>query len=748
MRDGSRLTTLGARLEWTLVATACALNLWILRTETWVVPNFNDSSLHLAMIRWARYQADHGRVPLSGWYPHMSTGSALFTSYQTLAHLIGTLASYVVGVDAFYYWSLYLLLALWPLSVYWGGRLLALDRWSAALAALAAPLMVSVPHYGFEDTSFTWWGLGMWSQLWGMWALPIVLGVTWRAIDRRGSMAVAALALGLLVCLHFMTAYLAFAALAAWVFLGGRPIVRAGRACLIGLGAFATALWAVVPVIGGAAWHPSHEFERGTFWINSYPLSQILGWLVHGQLFDAGRLPVVSVAAGVGLAVCVFLARRERTSRALLALGLVSLFLYSGRATWGSLVDVMPGAHDLYMHRYLMGVQLSAIWMAGVGLAWTAHFVAEYAGRLPGVRMRQATTVCLLASAFVLAPGWQQVAVNRGYDAGAKTVQQAADRAQLGDVETLLAIVRTRGGGRVYAGSSGNWGQTWKIGYVPLYNVLENEDADSVGFLLRVPAVISDAEAYFDPGDPGQYDVFDVRYLLLPPGQRPVVKADLVAALPAASLWEIHTSGYMEIADTIGPAWDANRDEMGSVMRRLAAAHLPDQHLYPVLRFPSTPVGDPTATPGVTGSPGNVLGEHDGALDGEFDATVELNRPSAVILKASYDPGWVAIVDGRRVTPYMVAPAYPAVNLTAGPHTVRWVWESHIPYPLLFLAGAVVIALLARFDSRAQALLAAWDRRRARAWSALLGPHPQPADDGDPSLERSLRARSHGGDAT
>ena len=51
-------------------------------------------------------------------------------------------------------------------------------------------LPVSATNYGNELGSYVWRGYGMFPQLWGMWLLPIALGLTWRAVD-AGRLAVA-----------------------------------------------------------------------------------------------------------------------------------------------------------------------------------------------------------------------------------------------------------------------------------------------------------------------------------------------------------------------------------------------------------------------------------------------------------------------------------------------------------------------------------------------------------------------------
>src|SRR5207247_6759951 len=105
-------------------------------------------------------------IPLDGWYPELGLGSPQFHHYQSLPHITTAYVSKLFGVGRSFRWSLYLLLASWPISVYWGARLLGWDRWSSGAAALVAPLLASATGYGFEHGNYVWRGLGEWSQLW------------------------------------------------------------------------------------------------------------------------------------------------------------------------------------------------------------------------------------------------------------------------------------------------------------------------------------------------------------------------------------------------------------------------------------------------------------------------------------------------------------------------------------------------------------------------------------------------------
>ena len=88
-----------------------------------------------------------------------------------------------VDPDSVFRWSIYLLLALWPLSVYWCGRLFGLSRWTAAAAAAVSPFLPSAAGIGYETRAYVWAGYGVWTQLWASWTLPLAWGFTYRALS-------------------------------------------------------------------------------------------------------------------------------------------------------------------------------------------------------------------------------------------------------------------------------------------------------------------------------------------------------------------------------------------------------------------------------------------------------------------------------------------------------------------------------------------------------------------------------------
>jgi hypothetical protein len=682
-----------------LPGVAILFNLWVLRAERITTSNFNDSSVHIAMLRWARYQIDQGRIPLDGWYPNLGMGLPQFTHYQSLPHLIAAYISTVVGTDTTYYWSLYLLLAFWPISVYVGSRLLGWDRWTAAAAALVAPLLVSATSYGYEHTSYMWWGLGMWTQLVGMWLLPLAWGLSWRAVSGRGSYALGALAVALTIACHFLTGYLALLMIAIWVVIKPSELfVRLLRCGVVGGGAALIASWVIIPLLSDSRWQLATQYNQGTFWDDSFGAPKVLGWLFTGQIYDEGRLPVVTVLVAVGIAVCAFRFRKDERARALLGAWALSLLLFFGRPTLGSALKVLPGSDDLLFHRFLNGVHMAGIILAGVGASWLASLVIqEGRRRLPRVGVAVAAVGVAGIGLLALLPAWTGVGTYDMQHAPLQLHQQLADATDGADLQVLIDQVKLQGGGRVYAGSPGNWGAQYDIGFVPVFNVLENQDIDAIGFYLRTSSLMADDEVLFDERNPAQYDLFNIKYLILPADRPPAVSARLLASQGRHTLWQVATSGYLEVVDTVAPPIVANRRNIGKQTAAFVASSQLANHQYPTVAF----AGDPAAQPSLTSAPvtpseaGTVESQSSRPMDGSFRGIIDANRQAVVLLKASYDPGWKLTVDGVDVKTQMIAPALVGGLVSPGRHTILFQYVRYPYYPELLVLGLITLLGLA-----------------------------------------------------
>ncbi len=676
-------------------------SLLTLSGELATVQPVNDEAVHFEMVSWAVQQMHHGNViPLDGWFPFLSLGDAQFSHYQSLPHLITAYFSLIFGTASTERWLGYLLFALFPISVYAGSRLLGWSAWAAGGAALLTPLLVSVSGYGYESFSYTWLGNGLWSQEWGMFLLPLAWGLSWRAVNGtgRGKYALAALVVGLTIAMHFLTGYFALLSIGVFVIVIWRGLLpRIGRAAIVFGGAALVASWVVIPLLTGAAYFNLSEFNQNTFWLNSWGAPKILGWLFTGQVFDAGRFPIVSLLVALGTVICVYRFRSDPRARALLGLMALSLVLFSGRPTFGLVLNLLPGSSDLLLHRYLMGVQLAGLMLAGIGLAWAGETALKLVkARRPRIRLVPIAAGLMGAAVLLTLPAWLDRAAYAASDAGSIAVQVESDQTDGAALDVLLDIIKTQGGGRAYAGMPGNWGAQYEIGQVPVFEYLADNSVDEVGFLLRTPSLVADNEAYFNQNDPAQYQLYNVRYILMPEGMQPPVPATLIASSGRHRLWTVATSGYLQVVDTSAIV-EANRADMATQMQPFLRSAEFEQGDLATVAFNGGAAATPTLP--VTASPTTPPGTNTDTVvdgqDGTYAGIVTANRTAAVVLKATYDPGWHVTVDGRTATPYMVVPGFVAVTVGPGRHTVVFQYRAYANYPLLLGAGVLTLLGLA-----------------------------------------------------
>src|ERR1700684_3882803 len=236
---------------WSIVAAAVAWNLVSLRALTHGVAYLNDSSLHEQMVRFATAQLRAGHLPLTSWFPFLGEGSPQFLHYQSLPAILTGALGLLPGPAVAFRWSLYLLLSLWPVSVYLSARAFGAGRPAAAASAAMAPFLVSVTGVGYEQHAYLWTGYGVWTQLWASWTLPLAWGGSWLSIRDGGGYLPAVALTALTVALHFETGYLALSVLLVWPLVAGRPLgARLRRAALLLGGSLFAAGWGGVSLAG------------------------------------------------------------------------------------------------------------------------------------------------------------------------------------------------------------------------------------------------------------------------------------------------------------------------------------------------------------------------------------------------------------------------------------------------------------------------------------------------------------------
>lgn len=681
------------------------------------MPYLNDAALHEEMVRFALSKIEAGHFPPDSWFPFLNIGSPQYLHYQSLGAMITALLAWVIGVANAFTWTSWLLVACWPICVYAAGRLFGLSRGAAVGAAVLSPFLSSFTRVGFEQFSYLWSGYGLWSQLWAMWTLPFAWALSWRAVEERRFVVAAAVTVAASASFHFETGYLAFAGVVLFVFVHPSQLrERTGRALLVLGGAAALAAWVIVPLVAQGEWAAVNQFLQGGADANSYGASRVLSAFFEGNLLDWHHLPLITVLFLVGLIVSLVYWRLPAgaeavgngAGRGLVVLFGFSLLLFFGRPTLGPLLDVLPGAEDLFLRRFVVGVQLAALFLAGIGAAWLARNAASALAwairRLGPGRERLASAAGAIAVGCVaialLVPACSFVVGQGDVDSSLVARQAAAGRAGV-ELDDLVRTIKEEGGGRTFAGDPSDWGADFTVGEVPVYKYLASREVDEVGFTLRTASLMSDPEVEFAADNPADYRAFAIRWLILPLGMPPEVPATKLERRGRYVLWEMPADGYVQVVDTRGSI-AATSSDLGSFSAVFLAALPLDDPVYPTVSYGGRPPVAGTLAAGEEPSapPGRVLRERADLPGGTASALVSMKRKGVVLLSASYDPGWQAFVGGRPVRTEMVAPALVGVEVGPGTHRVRFVYGGFPDYPELLLLGAAGLLGLVLLERR------------------------------------------------
>lgn len=707
-----------------VLLSAIAFNLYVLSPEVSIsVPPLNDQVLHVTNLGRIISAMAFGQHLTDHWLPSIGEGYPLFHYYQHLPYVLVALVELFAIIflraaplpATLLAWTHYLLLGVFPLSIYWSMRRLSFERLASACAALTASLIATNGLYGFDFNSYVWSGYGLYTQLWGMLLLPAAVAQGYVILRSGGGYFLGVLLLAALLLSHVVLGYIGLICLvliALLTVLGGwqQLQMRAvwqhlGRVfLLLALCMVVTAYFFIPFLIENAYLNRSVWEDPGKY--NSYGARWVLGALVRGELFDAGRFPSLTLLAGLGLAVC--LARwREQHYRIPMVLFSVLLLLYFGRPTWGGLLNVLPLSRDLQLHRMIAGVHLGGVFLIGIGLAtpWRWAFARRDARYLLAAG---------LLTALLLYPVYRERVDYFEQNAAWMRESQQALAAEEQDLTALSDTLATLPPGRVYAGLPGNWGGDYKVGAIPVYALLVTGGFDTVGYLYHALSLNGDVHVLFDERRAEEYNLFNIRYVIAPTGQPlpPFVRP--VRDFGRHRLYQVDTTGYFDLVDS-PLAFSGEKGDWYAAASGWMQGPLPAAGLHPSVYLDTAGSASRSALPLRQASaamaqqaivqqpaPGRILSER--TTTDRYEANVTVDRPGMVMLKSTYHPNWRAFVDGIETPTVMLMPSYIGVPVSPGQHRIQLEYR---PAPLrtyLHMAGLLVLAGVGLLEWQGQRL--------------------------------------------
>ena len=714
-----------------LVLFAVAFNLYFLYPEVaGGILDSNDMVLHRVLADAAVETLTQGQDFTDPWEGTMGMGFPLLHYYQHLPHLSVALV-HVLTLEVFplvdmLHWTTYLLLSLFPLSIYWSLRRFGFDRISSAMGGLVSLLLSTNEMLGFSYSSYVFVGWGLYTQLWGMVLLPPAIAVGYQVMREGRGYFWATLLLAATLMSHLLYGYMAFLTLGILTIT--QPVLlsnqkafaketwkRWRRLIILLLLVVVVTSYFLVPLLRDFDYfNDSIWLEPGTY--DSWGHSVVLSNLVRGDLYDFDRFPSLTYLVFAGIGICLFRWREERYLIPV-AIFFLWLLLFFGRATWGPLIDLLPMSDSLRMRRFIGGVHLGGIFLMAVALSVPWHWALSRRTSLrlwrvpPVMVMTMLIMTMLVMTTLVLLPVYSERISYLNENALALREQQTINVGDQ-DFSALLEKLKQLPPGRVYAGPSST-SNTYYVRRVDAFDLLYAEGLDVMGAVYHGYSLNSDVLVHFDDNRLDHYELFNVRYVLAPEW---VILPEFVKPLRQIGrqvLYQVETTGYFDLVSSDLTFAGAKTDIYAAASNWLASP-LPSVKQHPVVSIgdpsqetdqaPLSAASDIIARVSAIDGPsrGTVLSEQVGS--NYFAANVAVERESMLLLKATYHPNWQATVDGIKTDTVMLMPSFVGIQLPPGVHNVRIEYRSSRLRLILLGLGLVTLPLIAVGEGRARAV--------------------------------------------
>jgi len=761
-------------LAWIILSATIIFHLWLNFPEIKILADPNDNIFQYSLITrtnwvWENYGCplslsclpnlvDHNVTawaegyPLPFYYSHIPQ-IATVSSYQLIVKPLTSIFNINYSLYQYYNLSKYLLLCFFPLSVFIALRLIGVNAILSALTAFFASNFSTDGLYGIDPPSFLWRGYGLTSQLYSMIFFPIGLAFAYRTFStvsynsltklpkslkslKENNLFLSAIFLTLTTAGHLGMGIIALISTLPFLFfdLKKTHIVKRVKnlMAIFAIVVFFLAYW-IIPVF------LYNDYHIISFWdpiwkFDSYGWFEVIRQLFQGEIFDWGRIPVVTILTIIGF--FTILANTRLFPFALIFA--MWLILYFGRTTWGGLINLIPGMNDFHQHRFIVGVQIAAIFLLPAGLNYIFHiiksalnlifkkiiFAKKWVIYQNIIFYLMAAGTIILLSYFTIRQTINYASLNN------KWIDQA-NKAYLYDkknFENLISNLNSLPLARLYAGRPGNWGKDFRLGSTEMYMLLGINGFDVSQFLPETWSMLSENEQNFDERVLEDYDLLNIRYIVAPKNQSFPKEAKLSQKFGPFELYEVPTSGWFDIVSSpmfvksdktnfinLVHLWHrsySRRWKMHPVISVEKKAKIPTgmqkaiEMTDEVSYFDLLNKGDkaeqklnifadfPFIFPEATVS-GKIKNEKINLQS--YSATIEVPdncKNCSIMFKMSYHPNWQAKIDGQKVNIYAVFPFYLAVPASPGEHTVEFIYQPNKLKVILLFAEIIILTIL------------------------------------------------------
>lgn len=326
------------------------------------------------------------------WDPDPSMGFPMLYYYQPIPYMF-TPALYLLlpFIDSLFLYKLLviILFSLFPIFAYLGMKWMNMPKNVCLLAAFFSISIENQYSFGFEISSFLFWGL--YSMQYGMLLYPITVGYIYREYFGQRRIFIPVLLLSATMLCHSFVGIAANLSIALLFFLSSRELSfnqklldRKWHDFLyltkIFLLQFLLVSFWIIPLITSLEYYGGNPFE-GAETMQGFGFEKIINTLISGALFDAGRIPFFTFFFFMGIICCfisILMPKKETINLTVpwlikkriaffLLLNIALFFLFVVGPAGFSILKYFPGFGIIHFSRFWSGFHLFGIFLAAIG---------------------------------------------------------------------------------------------------------------------------------------------------------------------------------------------------------------------------------------------------------------------------------------------------------------------------------------------------------------------------------------------
>jgi hypothetical protein len=374
-------------------------------------------------------------------------------------------------------------------------------------------------------------------------------------------------------------------------------------------------------------------------------------------------------------------------------------------------VNILPFSENLHFHRFIGGFQVGALMVMGAGLSLVWHRIKKFSLQNPSLQIPLVAGIVFL---LLLSPVFLERANFYEQNSQWRTESQNIFLSKSQEISDIKETLDYLPPGRVYAGLPSDFGNDpqYKIGLVPLYAILPQLGFDSFGYAYYALPLSTDIRLYFNNSNPDQYNLFNIRYVLLHKDRTPPDFYSRIREFEDYTLYRVPTTGYFDLVE-VPAVFYGNKNRFYYPNAKWLFSSLPKQKQNPVIEIGNRPentyglpvfsfaeVDEKILSTLNRDQPAGSEIFYENVSVNEYRVHFAANRESYLMLKTNYHPGWAVTLDDKKVTPVMVAPGFIAIKADLGTHQVLFSYQPSFFRFILFIFGAFLLVMLYVYQSK------------------------------------------------